>query len=290
MSLQSLQQLLQLAESEQITLGEAALRLEAAELSLPEETLRRQMADYLQVMRAAVERGVNEDIRSISGLSGGAARSLFGGAGRLFDGLARRAMAYALAVIEVNAAMGKVVAAPTAGSSGILPGVLLAVAEQLSASEDSLVLAMFAAAGVGQVIGQVASLSGAEGGCQAECGSAAAMAAVGAAELAGGSPRQALAAGALALKNALGLVCDPVAGLVEVPCVKRNALHALSALGAAELALSGIDSVIPFDEVIEAMGQIGRSLPRELRETALGGLAQTKTALQIAQRLYSSEH
>lgn len=288
MSLQSLQQLLQFALTENISLGQAVLRLEATELQVPEQELFQRMEEYLQVMRAAIDRGMGEDIRSISGLSGGAARLLTKGEGVLLGGLARKAMTYALAVIEVNASMGKIVAAPTAGSSGILPGVLFAVAEELEVSDSSLVLSLFAAAGVGQVIGQVASLSGAEGGCQAECGSAAAMAAVGAVELAGGSPEQALSAGALALKNALGLVCDPVAGLVEVPCVKRNALHALSALGAAELALSSVGSVIPFDEVIEAMGQIGRALPRELRETALGGLAQTKTARAIAERLFST--
>lgn len=290
MSLHSLQQLLQLAEEKQIPLGEAVMQIEASALQVPESALYAQMESTVQVMRSAVERGIKEDIRSFSGLSGGAARSLSNSEGRLLQGLVKKAMAYALAVSEVNASMGKIVAAPTAGSSGILPGVLLAAAEDLKSSDHDLIMSLFAAAGVGQVIGQVASLSGAEGGCQAECGSAAAMAAVGVVELAGGTPRQALAAGALALKNGLGLVCDPVAGLVEVPCVKRNALHALSALGAAELALSGIDSVIPLDEVIEAMGEIGHSMPRELRETALGGLAKTKTAQEITRRLFADEH
>jgi L-serine dehydratase len=277
-----------MAESKNITLGEAVLQLAAELEEVPQEQLYQQMAGYLEVMQAAVDRGVNEEVHSLSGLSGGAARLLAGSSGKLFGGVARKAMAYALAVIEVNAAMGKIVAAPTAGSSGILPGVLLAVGEELQAPAHPIVLALFAAAGVGQVIGQVASLSGAEGGCQAECGSASAMAAVGAVQLAGGSAGQAVTAGALALKNSLGMSCDPVAGLVEVPCVKRNALQALSALGAAELALSGVQSVIPLDEVIAAMGQIGRALPRELKETALGGLAQTKTAQEISKRLFQS--
>lgn len=289
MSLHSLQQLLELAEAERISLGQAVLQLEAAALQLPESDLYQQMADHLQVMKAAAQRGTTEEIRSFSGLSGGAARALRSSEDRLLGGVVKKAMAYALAVSEVNAAMGKIVAAPTAGSSGVLPGVLLAAAEELRASDHELVMALFAAAGVGQVIGQVASLSGAEGGCQAECGSAAAMAAVGVAQLAGGTPRQAIHAGALAMKNGMGVVCDPVAGLVEVPCVKRNALHAMTALGSAELALAGVESAIPFDEVIEAMGEVGRSLPRELRETAMGGIANTKTAKEIAARLFSTQ-
>ncbi len=287
MSLHSLQQLLQTAEVGGISLGQAVLQMEAAVLQLPEADLYRQMAEHLQVMRASVQRGTHEEVRSLSGLSGGAAKSLSNHGNRLLGGMVKQAMAYALAVSEVNAAMGKIVAAPTAGSSGVLPGVLLAAAEELQVADHELIMALFAAAGVGQVIGQVASLSGAEGGCQAECGSAAAMAAVGVVQLAGGTPRQALHAGALALKNGMGVVCDPVAGLVEVPCIKRNALHAITALGAAELALSGIESAIPFDEVIEAMGEVGRSMPRELRETALGGLARTKTAQEITARLFT---
>lgn len=286
MAVETLTALLQKAEMLNCSLGEAVLQAEAESEQLAPEDLLDRMVEYLTVMRSSVNRGVNEDIKSLSGLSGGAARLLNDTPDVFLQGVARRAMTYALAVIEVNAAMGKIVAAPTAGSSGILPGVVLAVAEELQADERKQALALFAGAGVGQVIGQLASLSGAEGGCQAECGSASAMAAAAAVELAGGTSRQTVAASALALKNSLGLACDPVAGLVEVPCVKRNAMNALLALGAAELAMAGIESVIPMDEVIHAMGQIGRSMPVELRETAKGGLAQTPTGKAIAAGLF----
>ncbi len=286
MAIESLSALLQKAEELECTLGEVVLLAEAADEQTDPQELLDRMTHYLGVMRAAVHRGIEEDIRSLSGLSGGAAKHLHQTSGTLLSGLARRAMTYSLAVIEVNAAMGKIIAAPTAGSSGILPGVILAVAEELQADEHRQAMALFTSAGIGQVIGQMASLSGAEGGCQAECGSASAMAAAAAVELARGTPKQAINASALALKNSLGLVCDPVAGLVEVPCVKRNAISALLALGAAELAMSGIESAIPMDEVIQAMGQIGRSMPVELRETAKGGLAQTPTGKKIASQLF----
>jgi L-serine dehydratase len=188
-------------------------------------------------------------------------------------------------VAEVNAGMGKIVAAPTAGSCGVLPAVLLTVAEELNAGEEQLIEALFAASGVGLVIAHQASVSGAQGGCQAEIGSAACMAAVAAVELAGGDPESAAHAGAIALKTLLGLVCDPVAGLVEVPCVKRNVTGAVNALVAADMALAGIKSNIPLDEVIVTMGQIGNSMPCSLKETAQGGLAITPTALKVKERV-----
>jgi len=200
--------------------------------------------------------------------------------GQLLEAVGR-----ALAVAELNAAMGLIVAAPTAGSAGILPGVLTVLAEKLAKSEQEMVESLFCAAGVGLIIAQKASLSGAEGGCQAECGAAAAMAAAAAVELAGGTPSQAVAAVAISMKNSLGLVCDPVAGLVEVPCAKRNALGAANALVAADLALAGIISVIPADEFIEAMGGIGRAMPASLKETAQGGLAQTPTGRALAAKV-----
>ena len=194
-------------------------------------------------------------------------------------------LARALAVSEVNARMGRIVAAPTAGSCGILPAVILTFAEEKALDERTAVLGLWTASGIGMVIANQASLSGAEGGCQAECGSAAAMSAAAAGEMLGGSPRQAAEACAIALKAVLGLVCDPVAGLVEVPCIKRNASGAANALVAAELALAGITSAIPADEVIAAMRAVGSQMPASLRETAAGGLAATPTGREIARRL-----
>jgi len=191
------------------------------------------------------------------------------------------AISKALAVAEINACMGKIVAAPTAGSCGVLPAVLLAVEESRQVSEKELLLALFTAAGLGMILAERASVSGAEGGCQAEIGSAAAMAAAAAVELAGGSPRQTADAAAIAMKSMLGLVCDPVGGLVEVPCVKRNATGATIALAAAEMALAGVKSAIPIDEVIDTMGEIGKQMPCSLKETAQGGLAVTPTGRRI---------
>ena len=188
----------------------------------------------------------------------------------------------ALAASESNACMGRIVAAPTAGSSGVLPGVLFSVGDLYSLDRRHLAKGLVVGGCIGRVIASRASLSGAEGGCQAECGAAAAMAAGAAVDICGGTPAQVGDAAAIALKNMLGLVCDPVAGLVEVPCVKRNAGAAAQALVAAEMALCGISSTIPVDEVIDAMASIGHSMPQTLKETALGGLATTPTGLRIA--------
>lgn len=198
------------------------------------------------------------------------------------------AMAYALAVAEVNAAMGRIVAAPTGGSCGILPGVLLSVGKRLGSDDDALLEALFAAGAVGAVVARSSTLAGAAAGCQAECGTGAAMAAAAATQLAHGSPHQCANAVAFAFKGLLGLVCDPVAGLVEVPCIKRNAISVSVALAAADMALAGIESVIPADEVIETMGIVGRDMPASLRETALGGLAVTPTGKRLARELASA--
>jgi L-serine dehydratase len=203
-------------------------------------------------------------------------------AGNSFIGpVVANAVANAIAVSEVNASMGRIVACPTAGSCGIVPGAIFAIRDFLDCNEDILVRALFTAAGIGQVIAEQATVSGAVGGCQAECGTAAAMAAAAVTEMLGGTPEQSSQAMALALKNMLGLVCDPVAGLVEVPCVKRNGFAAVHALVAAHMALAGIKSVIPADEVIAAMYQIGLDIPRSLKETSEGGLAKTPTALAL---------
>lgn len=242
------------------------------------------MARYWKVMSEAATQGIQPGNKSLSGLVGEEAALLhrFLGAGKPLSGAGTAAAAAkAMAVAIVNASMGKIVAAPTAGSCGILPGVLLTVAEQVKAPEERIIGALFTAAGLGRIIDENATTAGAEGGCQAECGSASGMAAAAAVELAGGTPGQAAHAGAIALKAFLGQVCDPVAGLVEVPCMKRNAMGAANALLAADLAMAGIESKIPIDEVIGALKEIGDLLPESLKETAQAGLANTSTARKI---------
>lgn len=284
MAVKSVKELIETAQRQGRSLGQTVLHLQCRELERAEGELRQVMAANWQVMREAMERGVKEAPRSRSGLVGGDAKRLETArlAGNLIgDGPMQRAMVRALAVAEVNAAMGRIVAAPTAGSCGVLPAVLATVAEETKAGNGAVVEALFAAAGIGMVIATRASVSGAAGGCQAEVGSASAMAAAAAVELAGGSPGAAGHAAAMALKNLLGLVCDPVAGLVEVPCVKRNVIGAVNALAAANMALAGITSFIPVDEVIDAMREVGEAMPCTLKETAGGGLANTPKARQV---------
>ncbi|WP_019851049.1 L-serine ammonia-lyase, iron-sulfur-dependent, subunit alpha [Desulfitobacterium sp. PCE1] len=275
---------LALAEEEGKTLGEIVLKEQAEEAEKSQDELRKRMAVNLQVMREAVQSGLTGERKSLSGLVGGEAlkvETLRRSGKSLIGERVNGAIARALAVVEVNASMGKIVASPTAGSCGVLPAVLLTAEEALGYSEEEVVTALFCAAGIGMIIADRANVSGAEGGCQAEIGSAAGMAAAAAAELAGGSPKACVHAAAIAIKSFLGLVCDPVAGLVEVPCVKRNATAATVALTAAEMALAGIESAIPLDEVIDAMNEIGKSMPCSLRETAQGGLAITPTGQRI---------
>ena len=259
------------------SIGEAVVALECDEAGDTRDRVLARLLEALDVMDAAIESGLTGEARSRSGLVGGDARLVAEGtehvAGRSFA----ETVAAALAVGEVNAAMGRVVAAPTGGASGVLPAVLRTVGRSRGASREQLALALAAAGGIGAIIAAKASLSGAASGCQAEIGSAAAMAAAAAVQLCGGTPAQAGHAASLALQGLLGLVCDPIAGLVEVPCVVRNGTGAAVALAGAEMALAGVEFPIPFDEVAAAMGAVGRSLPPSLRETALGGLAVTPT-------------
>lgn len=267
-----------------VKIGEVVLLEQAEEGDTPPEKLREQMAQNLKVMRESARSGLMEERKSLSGLIGGDARKvdLLRQEGRsLMGDTLNKTITRALAVVEVNASMGKIVAAPTAGSCGVLPAVLLTCEELLGVGEEELVTALFCAAGVGMVIADRANVSGAEGGCQAEIGSAAGMAAAVAVELAGGDPEACGHGAAIAMKSFLGLVCDPVAGLVEVPCVKRNATASTVALAAAEMALAGVKSAIPLDEVIDAMNEIGKQMPCALKETALGGLAITPTGQKI---------
>ncbi|MFD2171430.1 L-serine ammonia-lyase, iron-sulfur-dependent, subunit alpha [Tumebacillus lipolyticus] len=292
MRFNNLAELIELAEKESKPIYEIMIEEHVRETGETREKVVAQMTESFDVMMASVQRGLKEDIKSFSGLTGGDAKRVYEYAQQgktLLGKQATEAVAMALSTSEVNAAMGLVVATPTAGSCGILPGVLSSLSGSLGLEKEQLVLGMFTAAAVGYVVANNASISGAGGGCQAEVGSATAMAAAAAVELAGGSPAQAIQAAGLALKNVLGLVCDPVAGLVEVPCIIRNGFGSVLALAGADMALAGVRSVIPPDEVIMAMYNIGKVMPVELRETAMGGLADTPTARKIEQQIYGNE-
>ncbi|MFM1650652.1 L-serine ammonia-lyase, iron-sulfur-dependent, subunit alpha [Brevibacillus sp. B_LB10_24] len=282
-------ELVELAESEGKKISEVMIEAEMKVSERTREEIMQQMYANLDVMESAVQRGLTEDIRSHSGLTGGDAKKLqqymkekpFLSGPTLLN-----AVSMSIAVNEVNAAMGTIVATPTAGACGIVPGTLFAVSEKLKPTREEMVHYLFAAGAVGFCIANNAFISGAAGGCQAEVGSATAMAAAAIVEMAGGTPEQSSQAVAIALKNMLGLVCDPVAGLVEVPCVKRNAMGAAIATVAADMALAGIKSVIPTDEVILAMYRIGCTMPNTLKETAQGGLAATQTGRQLEAKIF----
>jgi L-serine dehydratase len=271
------------AESQQKTLAQVALETEARDQGRPVADIRDALRRALQVMRGAVSRGLTGDLRSTSGLVGGdAAKLRTGPAGPLAGTPFRDVLARALAVQEVNAAMGVIVAAPTAGGAGVLPAVLTGLAEARGIADDKVIDALATAGLIGAVVAERASLSGAEGGCQAETGAAAGMAAGAATEMLGGTPAQVGHAVALAQQGTLGLVCDPLGGLVELPCVFRNATGAAIAMAAIEMALAGVTFAIPADEVIDTMGEIGRSMDVRYRETAGGGLAATPTGRRLA--------
>jgi L-serine dehydratase len=281
----SLKQLIKLAGREKQKIGEIVLSVEAEQEGESPDTIQGQMVISWEVMKQSLEKGVTDDVQSISGLSGGDGKLFFSRVPKFIDQDVSMAVARALGVAEVNAAMGKIVACPTAGSCGIVPAAMTLAQTRLNVKEEDIITALFTAAGIGIVCSTKASISGAEGGCQAECGVAAAMAAGALTELAGGSPTMIGHSVALCLSNMLGLVCDPVAGLVEVPCVLRNAGGLMQAILAAELALSGIKSRIPVDEVIDAMREVGEALPESLRETAQGGLANTPTGNRYRKRV-----
>lgn len=279
----SLHEAIRDAEARSVTLATVALEIESRDQGRTIEDIREQLGRALAVMRHAVEQGLTGDLRSNSGLVGGdAAKLRTGPAGPLAGTIFRDVLMRALAVQEVNAAMGVIVAAPTAGGAGVLPAVLLGIAEKQGLSDEKLIDALATAGLIGAVVAHRASLSGAEGGCQAETGAAAGMAAGAATEMLGGTPSMAGHAVALAQQGTLGLVCDPLGGLVELPCVFRNATGAAIALAAVEMAMAGITFAIPADEVIDTMGEIGREMDVRYRETAGGGLAATPTGRRLA--------
>ncbi len=287
----SVKELADMATSKEINISDIIIEDQATQLDLSTEEVYNTMLNHYEVMKQSAVDGMEPNIKSASGLSGGDAykmKTRVNSGQSIFGPFFGNVLAKALAISELNACMGKIVACPTAGSCGIVPSVLLTYQEEKDIPDTDIVMGLITASGIGMVIAKQASISGAEGGCQAECGSASAMAAAAIVELAGGSPHMAAHACAIAIKNMLGLVCDPVAGLVEVPCVKRNTIGAANALVAAELALAGIESFIPVDEVIDAMRAVGNTMSDTLKETAMGGLAVTPTAKKVAKSFLSS--
>ena len=287
MAFSSVHEMIDLCKESGKPLYEVILESDLAESGLTRAESEAEMHRLWAVMQATSDGYCGAD-RSMSGFAGGDAAKVNAAAARgvlYADGYFADVMAEALKTAECNACMKRIVAAPTAGICGVLPAVLLPLARAGEADEEAVCEALYVAAGFGQVIAARATLAGAEGGCQAEVGAASAMAAAALCSLKGGTPEQCAAAAAMALGNLLGLVCDPVAGLVEVPCVKRNVVGAVNAVSCANMALAGVDYAIPCDEVIDAMGRVGSLLSPDLRETGQGGLAATPTGVKIAQRL-----
>ncbi|WP_134700324.1 L-serine ammonia-lyase, iron-sulfur-dependent, subunit alpha [Ammoniphilus sp. YIM 78166] len=291
MGFRTVAELVELSVTEQKPISEIMIETEIELSGKSRETVMELMTRNLEVMEEAVNRGIKEVEKSRSGLTGGDAvllQNYLRHTKPLSGELLLDAVSKSVATNEVNAKMGTICATPTAGACGIVPGTLFAVSEKLQASREQMVRYLFTSGAIGFVIANNAFISGAAGGCQAEVGSATAMASAAIVEMAGGSAEQSAQAVAIALKNMLGLVCDPVAGLVEVPCVKRNAMGAAIAMTAADMALAGIKSAIPTDEVIDAMYRIGCSMPTALKETALGGLAATPTGRELERRIFGT--
>lgn len=285
-------ELLQICTEKNWSLADYAINYEVENSSLSREAVVKNMHKILLAMKDGANEGQEKKVYSVSGLIGGDAykiKKYLEKGNTLCGETIVSAIARAISSSEVNAAMGRIVACPTAGSCGILPAVVLTVGDRYNLSDDELVQGLFASSAVGLLIAQNATLSGAEGGCQAECGSAAAMASAATVHMMGGSVDMSLNAGAIVIKNILGLVCDPVAGLVEVPCAKRNFAGAVSALSTADLVMAGVSSKIPFDDTVEAMYRVGKSLPAALRETAQGGLATTKTGLELNRQIFGDK-
>lgn len=292
MSFRTIAELVERCTTENKSIAEVMIETECDMSGKSRTDVLAMMTRNLDVMEEAVQRGIKEADRSHTGLTGGDAvllQTYLQEKKPLSGTLLLDAVSKSVATNEVNAKMGTICATPTAGACGIVPGTLFAVAPKLNASREQMVNYLFTAGAIGFVIANNAFISGAAGGCQAEVGSATGMAAAAIVEMAGGSPEQSAQAVAIALKNMLGLVCDPVAGLVEVPCVKRNAMGASNAIVAADMALAGIKSAIPTDEVIEAMYRIGCAMPNTLKETALGGLAATPTGRELERKIFGED-
>lgn len=281
MNFKSAKELLLLCDSRKCLISEVMIERECTDGESDRETVMSRMHRALEIMKHSAHTAVEKPARSMGGLIGGEANRLstrLGSSSTACGDMMTRGIMYAMGVLEVNSGMGLIVAAPTAGSSGVVPGVLLTLQDEYGFCDDNLVTALFNAGAVGYIAMRNATVAGAVGGCQAEVGVAAAMAASAAVELLGGTPEESLNAASTVLMNMLGLVCDPVAGLVEYPCQNRNAAGVANALAAAEISLSGIKQLIPFDDMLDIMYNVGRRLPAELRETALGGCALSQSA------------
>ncbi len=280
-------ELLEICDKGNIPLSKAMIIRESMIFNQTEEEIYKQMEHSYDIMKNSVKKALTTELVSMGGLIGGEGKKLLSSDKPTVCGsLMRKAMSYALGVLEVNCSMGLIVAAPTAGSSGVIPGSFIAIQEEFNFTDEKMIEALFNAGAVGYLITRNATVSGAEGGCQAEVGAASAMAASAICELLGGTPRDCLNAASTALTNILGLVCDPIAGLVEDPCQKRNAMGVSNAMISAEMTLAGISHRIPFDETVEAMYKVGKSMPSELRETALGGVANTPTGCQLCKGIF----
>ena len=292
MILPSIEYILQETKKYDCPIWQIVIREESADSGISEEEIRERLATTYEAMKHAAAKGINTTLRSVSGMTGGDAAKYYNhlkSSNSLLGDLCSKAVSYALATSECNASMGVIVAAPTAGSAGIMPGAFIAAQEVFGFSDRKVINALITAGGIGGVISEKASLAGAVCGCQAECGSAAAMTAAGICELFGGNVEQCIDAAALALKNCLGLACDPVAGLVEVPCVKRNGMYTVFAITAADMALAGIRSFVPFDQVIDSMRRIGYEMPACIRETGEGGLAATPAGVAAREKIFGEK-
>lgn len=285
-------ELIAICKEKNISIGEYGLSEEIQLNNKTEEEILENMKNVYAVMKDAAQKGIEKSIKSISGLLDGDAYKLanyFKNKNTICGDVVVKSMARALSCSEVNASMGRIVAAPTAGSCGIIPAAIISVAERFELDEKTVLKGLFASSEIGKIIVKNATVAGAEGGCQAECGSATAMASGAIVEMLGGTPEMALHAAAISLQNIMGLVCDPVAGLVEVPCANRNASGAVNALLCADMIMAGMTSVIPFDEVVEAMYKVGKLMPMQHRETALGGVAVTCTGLRYKKEIFGKE-
>lgn len=286
---ETIQELVTEAEKRNVKISELVIEDQARAMEKSVDEVYEKMELSFQIMMDSVKTGLDKDQKSTSGLTGGEGYLMSqyaeGGESLCGDFMAR-AIARALSVAGCNASMGRIVAAPTAGSCGILPGCLVSLYEDKGFDKKDIVMSMFTAAAFGMVVANRASLAGAQGGCQAECGSAAAMASAALVELKGGSPSQCADACAIAISSQMGLVCDPVAGLVEIPCIKRNASGLMIAFSSADMVLAGIDAKIPADECLDAMKEVGDELPRSLKETAKGGLATTPTGKKLRDKVF----
>ena len=289
---ESISELVQAAEEQGTKISEVVLKDQAEAMERTTLELYEKMEIDLHVMWESAKAGADKEQRSMSGLTGGEGYKMHEYVrkknGGLCGPLLGKAMAKALSVAGCNASMGRIVAAPTAGSCGVLPGCILTLLEEGSVEEKNAIMSMFTAGATGMVIASRASIAGAQGGCQAECGSAAAMAAAALVELMGGTPAQCADAIAIAISSQMGLVCDPVAGLVEIPCIKRNASSLMIAFSSADIALAGIRARIPADECLDAMREVGDALPASLKETAGGGLAATPTGRKLQSQVFGT--